>query len=41
VALGSLASFHLLKHLMHDTPGGLSEERFLDAWATMMVAATA
>jgi len=41
VALSSLAFFQLLKHLMHDTPGGLSEERFLDAWATMLVTATA
>jgi AcrR family transcriptional regulator len=41
VALSSLAFFQLLKHLMHDTPGGVSEERFLDAWATMLVKATA
>jgi len=39
VALSSLAFFQLLKHLMHDTPGGMSEERFLDAWTTMIEAA--
>lgn len=41
VALSSLAFFQLLKHLMHDTPGGVSEERFLAAWTTMIVTATA
>jgi AcrR family transcriptional regulator len=40
VALSSLAFFQLLTHLMHDTPGGISEERFLDAWTTMIVATT-
>jgi AefR-like transcriptional repressor, C-terminal domain len=38
VALSSLAFFQLLKHLMHDTPGGVSEDRFLAAWTMMIVA---
>jgi AcrR family transcriptional regulator len=41
VALSSLAFFQLLRHLMHDTPGGVSEERFLDAWTTMIAATSA
>ena len=40
VALSSLAFFQLLKHMMHDTPGGVSEERFLDAWTAMIAATT-
>jgi AcrR family transcriptional regulator len=32
VALGSLAFFQILKFLMHDTPGGVNEERFVRAW---------
>jgi AcrR family transcriptional regulator len=36
VALSALVFFQLLKHLMHDTPGGVSEERFLDAWTSMV-----
>jgi AcrR family transcriptional regulator len=41
VALSSLAFFQLLKHLLHDTPGGISEERFIDAWTTMIAKVTA
>lgn len=41
VALSSLAFFQLLKHLMHDTPGGISEQRFLGVWTRMITAVTA
>jgi AcrR family transcriptional regulator len=41
VALSSLAFFQLLKHLMHDTPGGVSEERFVDAWTAIIAASAA
>jgi len=40
VALSSLAFFQLLKHLMHDAPGGISEERFVDAWTTLIARST-
>ena len=40
VALSSLAFFQLLKHLMHDTPGGVSEDQFVDAWTRMITRAT-
>jgi AcrR family transcriptional regulator len=39
VALSSLAFFQLLTFLLHDTPGGLSEERFVQAWAELFAAA--
>lgn len=32
VALSSLAFFQIVKLLMHDTPGGVNEERFVRAW---------
>jgi hypothetical protein len=39
VALSALAFFQLLKFLMHDTPGGLDEDRFLQAWTELFDAA--
>jgi AcrR family transcriptional regulator len=39
VGLSSLAFFQLLKHLMHDTPGGLDEDHFVEAWAHIFVSA--
>jgi AcrR family transcriptional regulator len=36
VALGSLAFFQILKFLMHDTPAGITEERFVDAWTQLL-----
>jgi|SRR5580698_6207729 AcrR family transcriptional regulator len=39
VALSSLAFFQLLKHLMHDTPAGLDEDRFVEAWTQVFVTA--
>ncbi len=35
VALSSLAFFQLLTFLLHDTPGGLSEGRFVAAWSEL------
>lgn len=35
VTLSSLVFFQLLKHLMHDTPGGVNEERFVQTWAQL------
>jgi AcrR family transcriptional regulator len=35
VALSALAFFQLLTFLLHDTPGGLSEERFVAAWSEL------
>jgi|HubBroStandDraft_1064217.scaffolds.fasta_scaffold464935_1 AcrR family transcriptional regulator len=37
VALGSLAFFQLLKFLMHDTPAGVDERRFVEAWTRLFV----
>jgi hypothetical protein len=39
VALGSLAFFQILKLLLHDTPAGIDEERFVHAWTQLLVAA--
>ncbi|HEY1829608.1 MAG TPA: helix-turn-helix domain-containing protein [Acidimicrobiales bacterium] len=39
VALSSLAFFQLLRFLLHDTPGGLDEERFVEAWTSIFGAA--
>jgi hypothetical protein len=39
VALSSLAFFQLLAFLLHDTPGGLSEDRFVEAWSELFAAA--
>ena len=41
VALSSLAFFQLLTHLLHDSPGGLSEKRFVAAWAEIFAGALA
>lgn len=41
VALGSLVFFRLLTSLMHDTPAGIDEERFVDTWAQLFVVALA
>jgi AcrR family transcriptional regulator len=35
VAFSALAFFALLSVLLHDTPGGLSEERFVTAWSEL------
>jgi AcrR family transcriptional regulator len=35
VALSALAFFQLLTNLLHDTPGGLSQERFVAAWSEL------
>lgn len=35
VALSALAFFQLLHFLLHDTPGGLSEDRFVEAWSEL------
>jgi AcrR family transcriptional regulator len=37
VALGSLAFFQLLKFLMHDTPAGVDERRFVEACTRLFV----
>lgn len=39
VALSSLAFFQLLKFLMHDTPAGVDESRFIEAWTLVFVGA--
>ena len=39
VALSSLAFFQLLRFLMHDTPAGVDEDRFVDAWTALFVRA--
>jgi AcrR family transcriptional regulator len=39
VALSSLAFFQLLHFLLHDTPGGVDEERFVAAWSALFTAA--
>jgi AcrR family transcriptional regulator len=39
VALSSLAFFQILKFLLHDTPGGVDEERFVGAWTDVFVGA--
>jgi AcrR family transcriptional regulator len=39
VALSSLAFFQILKFLMHDTPAGIDEERFVDAWTQLFMGA--
>jgi AcrR family transcriptional regulator len=39
VALSSLAFFQLLRFLLHDTPGGVDEERFVAAWAGLFAGA--
>ncbi len=39
VALSSLAFFQILKHLLHDTPAGLDENRFVEAWAQLFAGA--
>lgn len=41
VALSSLAFFQILKYLLHDTPGGLDESRFVEAWTQIFVGALA
>ncbi len=35
VALSALAFFQLLTFLLYDTPGGLSEDRFVEAWSEL------
>jgi AcrR family transcriptional regulator len=35
VALSALAFFQLLTFLLHDTPGGLSQDRFVAAWSEL------
>jgi AcrR family transcriptional regulator len=35
VALSALAFFQLLTFLLHDTPAGLSEDRFVEAWSEL------
>jgi len=37
VALGSLAFFQILQFLMHDTPAGIDEDRFVTAWTQLLV----
>jgi AcrR family transcriptional regulator len=37
VALSSLAFFQLLKFLMHDTPAGVGERGFVEAWTKLFV----
>jgi AcrR family transcriptional regulator len=37
VALSSLAFFQLLKFLMHDTPAGVDERGFVEAWTKLFV----
>jgi AcrR family transcriptional regulator len=39
VALGSLAFFQILQFLMHDTPAGIDEDRFVTAWTQLLVSA--
>jgi AcrR family transcriptional regulator len=39
VALSSLAFFQILKFLMHDTPAGIDEDRFVCAWTQTIAAA--
>ena len=39
VALGSLAFFQILQFLMHDTPAGIDEDRFVSAWTQLLVSA--
>jgi AcrR family transcriptional regulator len=39
VALGSLAFFQLLTFLMHDTPAGVGERDFVEAWTALFVGA--
>jgi AcrR family transcriptional regulator len=39
VALGSLAFFQILKHLMHDTPAGVDEDLFVRTWTQLIAAA--
>jgi AcrR family transcriptional regulator len=39
VALSSLAFFQILKFLMHDTPAGVDEDRFVQAWTELFVEA--
>jgi AcrR family transcriptional regulator len=39
VALSSLAFFQLLRFLLHDTPGGIDQERFVAAWAGLFAGA--
>jgi AcrR family transcriptional regulator len=37
VALSSLAFFQILQFLMHDTPAGIDEDRFVTAWTQLLV----
>jgi AcrR family transcriptional regulator len=39
VALGSLAFFQIHRFLLHDTPAGIDEERFVRAWSEVFTAA--
>jgi AcrR family transcriptional regulator len=39
VALGSLAFFQILQFLMHDTPAGIDEDRFVTAWTQLLMSA--
>jgi AcrR family transcriptional regulator len=39
VALSSLAFFQILRFLMHDTPAGVDEDRFVSAWTEVFVRA--
>ena len=39
VALSSLAFFQILHFLLHDTPGGVDEQRFIDAWVQIITSA--
>ena len=39
VALSSLAFFQLLRFLLHDTPGGIDEQRFIKAWVHLITSA--
>jgi AcrR family transcriptional regulator len=38
VALSSLAFFQLLQFLLHDTPGGVDDDRFVKAWVHLITA---
>jgi AcrR family transcriptional regulator len=39
VALSSLAFFQLLRFLLHDTPGGIDEQRFVSSWVQLVTKA--
>jgi len=41
VALSSLAFFQILQFLMHDTPAGIDEDRFVTAWTQLLMSALA